>query len=168
MVFPDDDLVIAHATNIKVAELMANVPFYIADELFGLPKTQDWLEVSAKNSQAQYNELKTARDGVLPMQVKGTSPSRHLEEYAGSYANPVYGEGSVRLESGSLYFKYNMFDSKMEHYHYDSFKTEFADFYLQMTQLATFTLGDDGKVAGFQIEVMGLLILFTKVAAPAA
>ena len=77
-------------------------------------------------------------------------------------------EGSARPESGSLYFKYNMFDSKMEHYHYDSFKTEFADFYLQMTQLATFTLGDDGKVAGFQIEVMGLLILFTKVTAPAA
>ncbi|KAF9202787.1 hypothetical protein BGZ59_001976 [Podila verticillata] len=168
MIFPDDDLVIAHATNIKVAELMANVPFYIADELFGLPKTQDWLAVSARNSQAQYNELKTVRDGVFPKQIKGTSSSRNLEEYVGSYVNPVYGEGSVRLESGSLYFKYNVFDSKMEHYHYDSFKTELADFYIQMTQLATFVLGDDGRVAGFQMEVMGLLILFTKVAAPMA
>jgi len=168
MIFPDDDLVIAHATNIKVAELMANIPFYIADELFGLPKTQDWLAASARNSRAQYNELKTVRDGVFPKQAKGTSPSRDLEEYVGSYANPAYGEGSVRLESGSLYFKYNMFDSKMEHYHYNSFKTEFADFYIQMTQLATFILGDDGRVAGFQMEVMGILILFTKVATPMA
>ena len=30
---------------------MANIPFYIADELFGLLKTQDWIEVPAKNSQ---------------------------------------------------------------------------------------------------------------------
>ncbi|KAG0065455.1 hypothetical protein BGZ89_008299 [Linnemannia elongata] len=168
MIFPDDDLVIAHATNIKVAQLMNNLPFYIADELFGLPKTQDWFAVSARNAQAQYNEAKTVRDGVLPKQIEGTSPSRDLEEYAGSYGNPVYGEGSVRLDSGSLYFKYNMLDSKMEHYHYDSFKTELSDFYVQMTQLATFILGDDGRVTGFRMEVMGRLILFTKITAPMA
>ncbi|KAF9985973.1 hypothetical protein BGZ75_002348 [Mortierella antarctica] len=166
VIFPDDDLVIAHATNVKVAELLPNIPFYIADELFGLPKTQDWLAVSARNAQAQYNDLKTVRDGIFPEQIKGTSPSLDLEEYVGTYTNAVYGECSVLLESGSLHFKYNMIDGKMEHYHYDSFKTELADFYVQMTPLATFTLGDDEKVSGFQMEVMSLLIRFTKVATP--
>ncbi|CAO3565314.1 unnamed protein product [Mortierella alpina] len=167
LVFPDDDLVIAHTANVKVAELLTHVPFYIVDELFGLPKTQDWLAVSDRGAQTLYHQLKFVRDGDFPEQVKGTSPSHNLKEYVGTYTNPVYGEGFVHLESGSLYFKYNVMDGKMEHYHRDSFKTELADFYVQMTPLATFTLDDDKRVSGLQMEVMGLSIEFTKVMTPA-
>ncbi|KAF9963493.1 hypothetical protein BGZ70_007379 [Mortierella alpina] len=168
MVFPDDDLVIAHTANVKVAELLTYVPFYIVDELFGLPKTQDWLAVSDKAAKTLYNQAQLGRDGVFPKQVEGTSPSHNLTEYVGTYTNSVYGEGSVHLDLGWLYFRYNAMDGIMEHYHYDAFKTELADFFVQMTTLATFTLDKDHRVSGLQMEVMGSLIQFTKVATRAA
>jgi hypothetical protein len=54
--------------------------------------------------------------------VKGTQPSHALKDYAGEYENPAYGIIPIEFSNNELTGKFNSFDFKLEHWHYDMFK----------------------------------------------
>ncbi len=51
-----------------------------------------------------------------------TKPSHNLADYAGKYTNPGYGNFEITHVKDSLYGKFNSFNLKLQHFHYDQFK----------------------------------------------
>ncbi|KAI8359444.1 beta-lactamase/transpeptidase-like protein [Mortierella sp. GBAus27b] len=159
-IFPDSDLVVVCLTNAHIAELPVNLPYYIVDELLGLPKTQNWLfETSVKEAKERYAGDAMSIKGTYPRQVEGTLTMHSLQDYVGQYQNPYYGDVSIRLvkdkDSGNeqLYIKMNAFDSKMIHHHFDTFRILFHDFAIKMASSGTFQTGADGRVSGIQLQL---------------
>ncbi|KAF9568361.1 hypothetical protein EC968_002929 [Mortierella alpina] len=167
--FPDDDLVIAHLSNVHATKLPMNVPYLIADRLLCLPKTQDWVEVSIKETQEFYDMLKEAIEINLPEQ-RNVPPTHPLHEYVGEYSHPVYGDVSVRLENEknvggageALYFKMRTLDSRMNHYHFDTFTVALKDFAVQLGAAITFQTRESGQIEGFRVTVQSEVVEFKR------
>ena len=51
----------------------------------------------------------------------GTVPSHKLEEYAGDYNHPGYGDLKVSLNAGKLSFTYNAITTPLDHWHFETF-----------------------------------------------
>ncbi|KAF9351745.1 hypothetical protein BGX26_010272 [Mortierella sp. AD094] len=160
---PDSDLFVACLANINVAELISHIPHYVMDEILGLPKTQDWItEAAPKSCLRLYDFFAKEARGNIPERVENKPPAHGLGAFVGNYSHPVYGNISIRLEKNkkddtedeeeSLLFKMRTFNSKMEHYHFDSFKTFLHDFVIKSTILVNFQTGQDGKVATFKVD----------------
>ncbi|KAG0302604.1 hypothetical protein BGZ98_007363 [Dissophora globulifera] len=152
-IFPDDDLVIAQLCNVNVTDLPDKVPFYVADELLGLTKTQDWLELAVTKVQTDYEFMTNQAKGNIPKQIENKPPTHTLEAYVGEYTDPIYGDASVVFEDGQLIYKMRFYKSKLVHVHYDSFKMVLETFGLNCGVLLSFhTDRRDGTVSGFQVD----------------
>ncbi|OAQ30767.1 beta-lactamase/transpeptidase-like protein [Linnemannia elongata AG-77] len=152
--FPDDDLVIAHLANLQVTDLPSSLPFYIADNLLNLPKTEDWIhEYTLKKTQETYDIYAMMAKNDIPDRIEDKPYTRDLIDYTGEYTNPIYGKFTITLqEDGSgLYMKMRTIESKLEHYHYDSFKGFAHDFVLKGNLLFTFKTGSKGAVEAIEI-----------------
>ncbi|KAF9101305.1 hypothetical protein BGX27_011538 [Mortierella sp. AM989] len=152
---PDSELVIAHVANIGTAELTLQSFHYIADELLGLPKTQDWITMAINASRDMFDELKPDQSN-FPKRIENKPASHELSEFVGNYWDPVYNEVSVYLKTScegkeELYLKFRIFDEKLEHYHYDSFTTNWSFSTMYIAQFCTFVTGDDGQIAGLRL-----------------
>ncbi|KAG0367242.1 hypothetical protein BGZ54_004169 [Gamsiella multidivaricata] len=159
ILFPDSELVVAHLANSYIADLMVYFPYYVADELLGLPKTLDWINDAAmRDAQWRYDILAAQIKGDFPERIKNKPPTRSLSEFVGEYSSPLYGNVSIQLDKGGkgrekvLRFKMHSFNSEMEHYHYDSFSMVLDDYNAISAAFLTFTTGGDGKVAGFRVN----------------
>ncbi|KAF9541282.1 hypothetical protein EC957_003238 [Mortierella hygrophila] len=159
--YPDDDLVIAHLTNIYITGLPTKLPYYIADGLLDLPKTTDWInEVIPKTTQETYNMFAMARNSDLPDRIEG-GPRRHkLIDYVGDYIHPVLGKITVTLQEddnngGVLHMKIRTLESKLDHYHYESFKGYLNDFAVKGNILSTFQTCSKGNVDAIHVAFMG-------------
>ncbi|KAF9187402.1 hypothetical protein BGZ51_001308 [Haplosporangium sp. Z 767] len=164
-IFPYQDLVIAQLSNIFPTELGNNLVYHIADELFDLCRTQDWLfDVAVSETQGYYTMIADFLKGNMPEKVPN-QPRSHvsLQEYVGVYSNPVLGDLTVRLETtdnnndkekeGCLYYTMGSFESKLVHYHYDAFKMTFDFHPLKRTCLGLFHTGADGKVMAITTDI---------------
>ncbi|KAF9137201.1 hypothetical protein BG015_002807 [Linnemannia schmuckeri] len=150
--FPDDDLVLAFLSNVEVTELPSSILYHMADELLSLPKTEDWInDVALKRTQVTYKLRSGMENGGLPERIEGTRNSHALVDYTGEYTNPVFGKIVATLqEDGSLFMKVRTLESKLEHYHYESFKGYVQDFSIREIRVdsveATFVLGSGPEV----------------------
>ncbi|KAF9983903.1 hypothetical protein BGZ75_004543 [Mortierella antarctica] len=161
--FPDADLVIAHLTNIHVTNLPSTLPYYIADQLLGLPQTEDWLfEAAAEDSKHVYNHFARLAKGDFPERVENLPQSHPLTDYTGEYTHPVYGKITIRLEGDSLFMKMSIFDHKLEHHHSESFTTLLHDFTLKFGVLFTFVTGSHGKVYAIKTVIEDVALEFTR------
>ncbi|KAF9436041.1 hypothetical protein BGZ76_004952 [Entomortierella beljakovae] len=164
-IFPDADIVVASTANLFVAEILPNIQYYVADELLDLPRTQNWLSDVANNTSSMiYKYIKDEREGSLPDRVENKPPTHELREYVGQYSDEVYGDILIRLEKKNkedgkegeegeeLHFNIRTIDSKLDHYHFESFKVFAHDFALQATFLISFITGVDGKVEGLKLS----------------
>ena len=78
--------------------------------------------------------------------VTGTKPSLALDAYTGSYANEMYGDVTVAVDSGTLNIRFGpYFTGALSHWHYDTFKAAWQD-PEQGFDLLTFGLNADGRV----------------------
>lgn len=147
--FPDAELVVAHLTNADVTALLRYVSFHVADELLGLRKTHDWLNVNATaKTELSFAAQEELIKGTFPERVLNQPPAHELVEYTGEYDHPGFGTATVRLEGGQLHMTVAAFKGTLAHYHFDSFTTVFQHPGLKMGQLVTFSTGPDGKVSG--------------------
>ncbi|KAG0360603.1 hypothetical protein BG005_010299 [Podila minutissima] len=181
--FPNAELAVMVLTNMDHAQLPIFLPYYVADSLLNLPKTKDWLmDVAVADTQDIYTESeKIAKGDHLPPQIKNTALSRDLKDYVGEYEHPYFQSVFVRLESsmvdkdgyaehgdieqGSksrLHFQYSTMVAQLEHYHYESFRAQLADFGVEAALLPTFTTGDDGQVNGVTCDFLGEQVQWTK------
>jgi len=154
--FPDDDLVVAQLANIHVTDLPSTLPFYIADGILGLPKTEDWMLETLKNTQETYDIYAKLFANDIPDRVEGRPYNHQLADYAGEYTHPVQGKVTVTLdeESSSLSWRIRTLGSKLEHYHYESFKGVAHDFAMKGDLLFTFQTDSKGVVNAVNITLL--------------
>ncbi|KAF9960817.1 hypothetical protein BGZ72_005823 [Mortierella alpina] len=159
--FPDDDLVVAHLCNLMYSDPGSNIYQHVADELLGLPKTENWLpEVALKSAEMSYQGIAQSRNGtrVVPERIPNKPPSHPLQEYVGVYSHPVYGDASVTLEKSedgkdALVLDVLSFRSKLEPYHFDVFTAQLEDVTTNMKTIATFHTATENRVDSVLVDV---------------
>ncbi|KAF9431477.1 hypothetical protein BGZ76_000254 [Entomortierella beljakovae] len=163
--FPDSELVIAHLTNSQGAFLPNALPYYIADEVLGLPKTHDWIQRGIDITKIVYGQKPQVLTGGHPPQIKNAPMSHKLNDFAGVYTDLVYGDLPITLVKNDkgeeeLNFKLHVFENRLSHYHYDSFNTTATYGATVLPVLVTFATGTDGKVSGLSVTSRTLSIDF--------
>lgn len=92
----------------------------------------------------------------LDARVPNTQPSLALDKYIGTYTDKMYGDALVEMKDGGLFFTMlptkKLFNGKLEHFHYDSFKVQFQDASLPFG-IISFELGPKAEVKGFKIDL---------------
>jgi CubicO group peptidase (beta-lactamase class C family) len=93
---------------------------HATDLILGL-EPKDWVGEAAKSKTKGDEAAKEAEKKKAARRVLNTQPAHKLEDYAGDYFNPGYGDFKVTLEKGQLAFTYNYITTPLEHWHYDTF-----------------------------------------------
>jgi hypothetical protein len=98
-------------------------------------------------------------DGHAQMEatrVKGTRPSRPLNEYAGVYVDSLYGPFTIRFDRDSLTLQMGRGEiADLEHWQYDTFHVTWQTplFREGFMTLATFALDANGKPVSFRMRL---------------
>ena len=148
---PDSKLGIYVFANYDHAEVR-HALVYKAFDLFALGGNRDWSAEFLK----LYQGIKAKSDQVEKdfeaKRMSNTNPSRSLEEYAGKYTSPLYGELEITLADKKLLFNTNNFlKATLTHWHYDTFRGMFdKDWY--GNALASFSLNATGKIEKVNFE----------------
>jgi CubicO group peptidase (beta-lactamase class C family) len=120
---PKDSIGIVVLTNMNGTILPALIRNYVFDKMLD-EKPRDWngefLELR-KTMMAQQEKEKDEED---LKQVKGTTPSHPMSDYAGEFFHPAYGTINVNTEGDSLHFSYHAASFTLGHYHYDVFSAD--------------------------------------------
>jgi hypothetical protein len=89
-------------------------------------------------------------------QVKGTTPTADATVLQGSYTDKVYGSASIQEVYGQPMLTLDpakeLFTGKLTHWHYDTWKWEHADPFLEPGYI-TFQFDTDHKVTGFKMDL---------------
>jgi CubicO group peptidase (beta-lactamase class C family) len=150
---PDAKLGIYVFGNYDHAELR-HALVYKAFDLFALGGDRDW----SAEFLTLYNGIKEKsgkeEKDFEAKRVANTNPSKPLADYAGKYADPLYGEVEVTLVDNKLFINANNFlKATLSHWHYDTFRGEYEkDWYGKAN--ATFTLNAAGKIEKLNFEGM--------------
>jgi hypothetical protein len=151
--------------------LPINVPYYLADEILDLPRTQDWMgDVAVNQTIEVYRYIAESNQGTFPPRIKNKPATHPLHQYTGAYFNPLFGNVSVTLETSEadgvfnkgLHIRFENMQSSMEHYHFDSFVYTMDMWSMKVRKMLSFTTGKDGKIEGFQIEYLDEVQVFSK------
>jgi CubicO group peptidase (beta-lactamase class C family) len=116
--YPTDSLGIFLASSNSAANsVIRNI---IADRLLGLPY-KNWLQAQLDeiNAWRAVNSNTTVKDSLHRKQ--GTKSSLPLQSYSGTYIHPGYGEIKISVVGKELHGKFNGYDLRLEHYHFDQF-----------------------------------------------
>lgn len=138
--------------NLDHAELRHALMLEVFDRYIGEPR-RDWNADLKSLYDGLQKEADTAAKKQTDGRVQGTRPSQALAAYAGTYADPLYGEVIVSLQGDRLHARYGKaYVGTMEHWHYDTFRASW-DARWRGTALATFVLDATGKPA--RLETLG-------------
>ncbi len=106
-----------------------------------------------KRIEAAEEKQKSDKDAS---RAKDTRPSLDLAGYTGTYNDKMYGEAKIELINNVLNIVLlpakEVFTSKMDHWHYDTFRIKFRDEFLPQG-FVTFSFNSGGKVTGFKIDL---------------
>jgi CubicO group peptidase (beta-lactamase class C family) len=160
--------------NSEDGEIIRGLMCELLDHYLGLPKTA-WTARFRAEKQRKVREalgaLKTAT-----AKPAGMGPSLPLPRYAGTYADPWYGNIEVAATDGKLTIDFKStprMGGTLEHWQYDTFMTRFDDKTIEPAYV-TFSLDADGKVDRITMKAVSPLadfsydyqdLLFTPVAA---
>ena len=83
--------------------------------------------------------------------MRGTRPTLAPRDYAGRYEGPT-GTATVTLEGDTLRLRVGPIDSRLEHWHYDTFRFRWDPI---GALPATFTLNAAGRVGSLHLGFVG-------------
>lgn len=151
---PEENLGMAILTN--DLNVVPNALRYKILDLYLSDKDYDWaahyldMKDRYEKRQDQQQAEREAR------RAKNTKPSLALQEYAGKYVDKMYGPAQMELKDKKLHLTLlptkEVFVSKMEHWHYDTFRIKFKDEFLPQG-FVTFNFSSNGEVTGFKIDL---------------
>jgi CubicO group peptidase (beta-lactamase class C family) len=93
---------------------------HATDMILGLP-VRNWILEAAANRAKGEEVGKAAEQKKSKRRTPGTKPAHKLEDYAGDYNHPGYGDLKVVLRDGRLSFVYNGIAANLDHWHYETF-----------------------------------------------
>jgi CubicO group peptidase (beta-lactamase class C family) len=118
---PAARLGVVFLTNVGGSPASLNVPLNAYDRLLGLEQVP-WDERSAREARKAERLAKQAEAKATAARVRSTSPSHALDDYAGTYLHPGYGEVTVKHAGARLELQYNALTFRLKHWHYDEFR----------------------------------------------
>jgi CubicO group peptidase (beta-lactamase class C family) len=161
--WPDDGLGFVVLTNKEGTGLPELLVRTAADRILGL-EAVDWIGDAAKKIAAGREVGKKAEENKTARRRPGTVPAHKLEEYAGDYRHPGYGDLKVALAAGRLRFAYNGIDTPLSHWHFETFNGGKAEDPAFEDMKLTFRTDVNGYVVGVSIPFEPAVdeIYFTK------
>jgi CubicO group peptidase (beta-lactamase class C family) len=143
---PDKNVGFAIEINSEDGEILLGLMYELLDHYLGY-EPNDWPD---KFSTYKRDRLAGAMKALEAPEAKAAKvgPSLALERYAGTYADPWYGNIEVALQGKSLTIDFKStprMGGKLEHWQYDTFITRFEDKTIEAAYV-TFGLDADGRV----------------------
>lgn len=124
---------------------------------------KDWSGDQRKRYDALLARARDAQKKADAARVANTKPSLPLADYAGAYADSLYGELTIREDNGKLQLTFGPnWRSELEHWHFDTFHAKF-DTPVLPTVPVTFRIGASGKVESVDLDMAGLASFKKKV-----
>lgn len=143
---PDEKLGIYVFGNLDHAEVRHALMYKTLD-LFALGGNRDWSAEFLKLYGDQWAQGEKAEKEFEAKRVASTKTTLSLAEYAGKYADPLYGEVEVTVKGNQLEIVANNFlKATLDHWHYDTFRGWYADKW-DGKATVNFEIGTDGKVS---------------------
>lgn len=152
---PHDRIGVVVLTNLSGNNpVPTTVAWNVYDRLLGLEAVD--FRTRAKEAQARSERLGTERERKRAAErVTGTTPSRPLSQFAGTYEHPAYGIVTVTESDGRLTVLHGSMPQRFEHFHYDVFQSIATPDTREWTprQRISFTTGKDGKVESIGVPL---------------
>lgn len=131
---------------------------FIADRMLGL-EYRDWSGPRLKEKIKGEAMARISPDNDSINQIRGTTPSHALPDYAGSFENKGYGVAKIAIENDTVWVDYNEggqpTKAYLEHYHYDVFRirsTEEKEKNKNAIKIR-FQTGEKGEITGFKVKM---------------
>jgi CubicO group peptidase (beta-lactamase class C family) len=150
--WPNDGLGFVILTNRNGTGLPELLIRAAADRILGLA-AEDWIGDAAKRMAEAEAVGKKAEEKLGSRRRPGTVPAHKLEEYAGDYRHPGYGDLKVTLKAGQLGFVYNGMATPLAHWHFETFNGGKADDPEFKDMKVTFRTDATGNVVGVAIPL---------------
>ena len=119
---PEEGIGFVAFTNLTSSELQSALMYRVFDALLGEPET-DWSALYLELDRRSAERAEERRAEVEAGRMEGTEPSLDLADYAGTYADSLYGRVEVALEDGGLVLRYtDDYTADLAHWHHDTFR----------------------------------------------
>lgn len=168
---PHDQFGVVVLTNLSGTNPVPNIVMLNAyDRLLALDHVDHLARSKAaqQRSERQGAEREKKREAE---RVLGTSPSRPLAQYAGTYEHPAYGTVTIAESDGRLTFGRGPATTVLEHFHYDVFRGVATADTREWTPRPrmTFTPGTSGRIESVAVPLESAVpdIVFKRRAAAA-
>ena len=116
---------------------------------------EDWSAKAWTRTEAARARAREAQKKLEAARIPNTKPTLPLAKYAGTYADSLHGEVTVRDSSGTLLLSFGPnWRGALEHWHYDTFRTRFGTPVLGAIPVQ-FRMGPNGTVDEVQIDLAG-------------
>jgi CubicO group peptidase (beta-lactamase class C family) len=156
LLIPDIGLGVSVLTNQESGEAFNALAYSVADHYLKAP-VFDWVAqlsiVRGRNlARMAEAELKSAQ-----ARDSGSKPSLPLSKYAGTYADPWYGDVEITEASGRLGVRFTKTPSltgTLEHWQHDTFVARWTDRELRADAFVTFALKPDGSIERARMEAV--------------
>ncbi|WP_300662855.1 serine hydrolase [Fluviicola sp.] len=154
--YPSDSIGIVVLVNQNASMVPGTVRNMISDRLFALDPIP-W-NGDAKKGLDQLTKTRSKIDhSVDSVQVKNTTPSHPLKDYAGYYSNPVFSDFTIALENDTLKTTLGGEKVWLKHYHYDVFSLESVDGSGDLEEgskfLVNFASASNGKIESVSMQL---------------
>jgi hypothetical protein len=164
---PDRRLGVAVLTNLDHSELRHALMYTVFDRYLGgeTGGRHDWSAELRTLYQTFRDSAIARRRAREATRVGGTRPSLALEQYAGTYADSLYGTVTIRLEAGKLVLRLGDQTGGLEHWQYDVFRLNWQQPFNDPAYVG-FSLDPNGKVG--EVKLIDAPLHFRRVtSAPA-
>lgn len=163
MLVPDERLGVIVLTNAESSGAFDSIAWSVVNAYVGGPKN-DWV--------AAFKEANSARDAKTleeekkrdEARAKESKPSLPLDQYAGRYVDPWYGDVTVAKEGDHLVMRFSHTPDlvgDLQHWQYDTFRAAWRNRSLNGDAFVTFHLGPDGKIESVKMVPVSALVDFS-------
>ena len=155
VIVPEDSLAYVILAN-QLSALIPAIDKKILNFYLNPSDTVDWAAKYLVYEKRQKKQLDKTWEQLAEERVKNTKPSLPDSAYTGLYEDEMYGKAKIEIENGQLKITLlptaKLFNSKMGHWHYNTYKIKFADPFLP-PGFVTFNFNEEGKITGFKIKM---------------
>lgn len=160
---PGLKLGVAVFTNQESGEAFNAIVNYVLDGYLKASDT-DWLEAYSRAQAEGAASVARIEADAAGSRNAASRPSLDLDQYAGTFRDPWYGDVSVQLEGDHLRMSFSHTPSligNLEHWQYDTFVVRWDDRELRADAYVTFSIGPSGQIQQVKMAPASPLVDFS-------
>jgi len=150
---PERNIGVVVLTNAPESSLPTAMAYKVLDLLLGAP-AKDWSALYLAETKKARERAAAEREKTVAARVPNTTPSLALAQYAGTYADSLYGPITVTLENGTLVGRFGPhFTGDLSHWHFNTFQVTWRERVLGQATWS-FVLDASGRVTGLEVPAL--------------